>query len=129
MSSLFDFRKYETEFKGKPVSMEIRPLKSRQMVEFLPMFLMLSAKGEQHKEGTKFVLNNADDIKIVVEGQAKAASIFPDAVRGLTGIDDDWPTICEQMYYLPFVMDLLTKLVAISSMTEEEVKNSKGPSS
>lgn len=130
MSSLFDFRVYETEFKGRPISMELRPLKSREMAEFLPMFLMLAAKNrEKQREGVKFTLDNADDIKIVIEAQAKAAGILPSAVRGLTGIDDDWPTICEQMYYLPFVMEVLTRLVAISSVTEEDAKNSERPSS
>jgi hypothetical protein len=133
MSSLFDFRKYDTEFKGRPVSMELRPLKSREVAEFLPLFLTLAEKAKAHGKEVgrdiKFTLNNAEDIKIVIEAQAKAVEVLPNAVRNLTGIDDGWPTVCEQMYYLPFVMDLLTRLVAISSVTEEDAKNSGRPSS
>jgi hypothetical protein len=116
--------------------MEIRPLKSREVAEFLPMFLILAGKMKQQTNKTvgakiediKFTLDNAEDINVVIAAQEKAGSILPNAVRNLSGIEDEWSTICEQMYYLPFVMDVLVRLVAISSVTGEDSKNSGRPS-
>ena len=135
MSSLFDFQRWETEFRGGKVSMELRPLKSREVAEFLPFFMLVRAKSEkkkkeaQEKAEDKLSFEDPEEIKMVFAAQEKAGTILPNAVRGLVGVDDNWQTICEEVLYLPLVMDILVRLMAISYASKEDSKNSGGPSS
>jgi hypothetical protein len=129
MSSLFDFQKWETEFRSSKVSMELRPLKSREVAEFLPFFMAVRSKSEKAKKGDQLSFDDPEEIKTVFAAQAKAVDILPNAVRNLAGVDDNWQTICEEVLYLPLVIDILVRLMTISYASKEDSKNSGGPSS
>ena len=124
MSNLFDFQKYETTFVGKPVTMEIRPLKSREMIQVLPIIAKINKKMKEQPElKDKLRFDDEESITMALSVQDKVKDIVPNAVRNLEGIDDNWTVICEEFYYLPFVLELVLKLTAISQIGEPAIKN------
>ncbi len=135
---LFGFQKWETTFKGKTVTMEIRPLKTREMAVVLPLSRMIAEKFKDLKKDTKDLTTDdpnqlSDKIKIVFEDpkqiqvvfdmQEKAADILPHAVRNIVGLKHGWKEICEEFYYMTFAVALLMKLISISVMDEKTTKN------
>ena len=134
-SGLFEFRPWSATFRGDPVTAEVRPLKTKEMAIVLPFVIGLEGFKESAEvidlgEGKqKIKIKDPKMIQSLFEVQGKAADIFPSAVRNLTGIPDPWETICEQMYYMGFVVDLLLHLITITQVPEDALKNSEGPSS
>jgi hypothetical protein len=128
MSSLFDYRPYEMDFSGKKVSMEIRPLKSREMMVILPLVMKINEriKSQQSDPALKSVIrfNDEESISLALSLQDKVKDIVPSAVRNMSGIDDPWTTICEEFFYFPFVLQIVMMLVSISQIGEAESKNS-----
>ncbi len=128
-SGLFDYRQHTTKFRGKDVAMEIRPLKTKEMGLVLPFFMDLQKFKEKMVvkdlgEGKqKVTVEDPEAIKRLFELQEKAIEILPGAVRNLVGIEDDWKTVCEEVYYFSFVLDIVMHLFQITQLTESDAKN------
>lgn len=136
MSSLFDFRKWSIEFDGKKIEMEVRPMKSREIIAMLPYFNKIQKKVKEQREAdaakgataisddmvaTRF--DDPESIEALFKIQEKAPEIMANAVRNITGIDDSVQTMCEEMYYLPLVINIMVHVFSLSQLTEKNVKN------
>lgn len=130
VSGLFDFRPYATKHKGEDVTMEVRPLKTKEMAIALSFSMTMqqnkdAIKVEKLEDGTKKItIGSPEAIKTMYDFQTQSLPVVSNAVRNLEGTpDDDWTVICEQSYYLPLVLDIMTHLMKITQLSEGDEKN------
>ena len=136
-SGLFDFKKKETIFRGKTVTMEMRPMKTKEMAMVLPYFMDLQKFKEKMKvepiEGEpgkfKVKIEDPEAVRGLMGMLEEAKPVILAAVRNLEGIEDTLETVCEEFYYFPLAMDITMALFRVTKIGEEETKNSSEPSS
>lgn len=111
------WRQKATDFDGQQICYEIKPLNLEAWLLLQPF---LNMDGEEVKLiGTAIGL------------QKLTNDIFPDAVRNISGfmIDNENPTIeqiTNNIAFMSLVSNILIELINISSLNEEESKNSEG---
>lgn len=126
---LFDYRPWTMKFKGKDVTMEIRPMKTKEMAIVLPLSRLMAEKWKDTKQDATaedkamMIFDDPEQIQSLFDTQAKAIEILPNAVRNLQGIEHDWKTICEEFYYMSFAIAVLIQLLSISMIGLDEAKN------
>lgn len=118
------WQKYDTEFNGHPVSMEIRPLKNSAMITLTPYL----GKAETIKEDGK---NMVEAVVNMYDIQRIAKDILPDHVKNITGltVNNEPPTpetLADESMLSSLVLDIIGKLSLISQLTREDEKNFAG---
>ena len=121
------WQKYETEFSGHKISMEIRPLKNSAMIALTPFL----GKADDIKDGK---MNKVQVIVELYEVQKIAKDIFPDHLQNIEGITvNDQPLtveiLTEESMFSSLSLDIITQMNAITQLTEIDSKNSEGLSS
>jgi hypothetical protein len=122
---LLDWRKFETEFDGNTVSMDVKPLKRGAFLRLLPVLDMFQAAA-----------SNASDTQRVADFDTVMGAIgkfLPEYVKNITGFEVDGrpPTIQDIIDETPFARlctDVIIELTRISTLSAQESKNSEGPS-
>lgn len=126
-----------TKVRGKDISVEVRPLKSWAWLLLAPIMEKIPERNPG--ENSKDYLNRltieekrnleSESIKL----QQLAEKIFPDHVQMFEGvtINGMQPTakeLSEEMIFMGVVVEIMMHLVTISTIGEEDLKNSNGPS-
>lgn len=115
---------YKTTLAGQPVVMQLRSLKRGAALKLFPMMEKMGA------------IDDGESVRIAItsmELQELAAEILPEHVKNLEGftVDGAAPSIeliTEEAIFSPLVTEIIGRLFTISQLTEEDVKNSDGPS-
>lgn len=121
---LVSWRKWETEFNGDKVEMEIHTLNRSEFLSLLPIMDEYSAMASKEEK------NQAANIGRILDS---LAPIIIQKVRNLSGflIDSEPPQISalfEHADFMPLVMDITFRIINISQLGKEEEKNSEGQS-
>lgn len=121
---LVGWRKWETEFNGDKVEMEIKALNRSEFLSLLPIMDEYSAMANKEEK------NQAADIGKILDS---LAPIITPKVRNLSGflIDSEPPSaaiLFEHADFMPLVMDITFKIINISQLGKEEEKNYEGRS-
>jgi len=122
---LLDWRRFETEFDGATVSMEVKPLKRGAFLRLLPVLDMF-----QKASGNPNDMQRATEFDTVM---GEIGKFLPEYVRNIAGFEVDGrpPTIQDIIDETPFARlctDMIIELTRISTLSAQDSKNSEGPS-
>ena len=135
MDLVIDWRKYETEFMGEPVSMELRPLKRWAWFELAPLLENHNPKKEDETAQEYIARLTEDERKKMSHDSEKlqelSAKIFPEHVKNIQGITVNgevptWEQISEEIIFLNLCVDICGQLAEVSTLTKTDEKNSEG---
>jgi hypothetical protein len=118
-----DWQKYETDFRGHKIEMEIRPLKRWASMLLTPLYL----EGAETKKNKNKKITS-DEANYMYRVQGIGAKILPEHIRNITGININNKTItisdlCEETIFAPLAMDIIAELSRISQLSDNDVKN------
>ena len=131
------WRPYETTFMGEKITMELRPLKSWAFYEIIPYLDNPNPrrKDETNEECMKRLSpaeieglrNSSKELHLL------SAKIFPEHVRNIenlvvNGMPVTPDIIAEESIFMGLAIEISGQLGVITSITENESKNLKGPS-
>ncbi|MBW2638373.1 MAG: hypothetical protein JRC86_12840 [Deltaproteobacteria bacterium] len=134
---IIDWEPYETEFNGDKITMEIRPMKAWAMIALKPF--LDDSNPKKKSETTKAYLDRISPEekrcleKDSLEIQKLASVIFPEHVQNLSGFEVNGapPTndmLAEETAFMDLTCGIIMQLISISGLSEDEEKNSAGPS-
>ena len=119
MSKFVKSKYFETEFEGDTVSMRIKPLKRKHMMELAPF---MPEDNDADNMGTLDSMNMLD----------LGAKMLPGYLEDFKGLKDDEGNalavedIVEEMYFLNLVSEIMTEVFQISGMSPKSAENSQG---
>jgi hypothetical protein len=145
---IIDWEEYKTDFRGHEVTMQLRPLKRWASVALTPIFKRSREKFiENEKKKRQIEVEKSEgiepknepekvteeEINFAYDVQAVAEKVFPDHVKDIVGITVNKlaitiPVLCEESAFGPLCIDIVGELAKRSNLTEQEEKNSNGPS-
>jgi hypothetical protein len=119
LSLILDWQKKEFKFKGEVITIELRPLKRKAMIELLP-----------------YMTGGSITAKTALEMQGIAAKIFPDHIRNIQGLEgvtiEGRPVtiedLSEEMTFFNLTTDIIKALAEVSSLDKVSEGNLNGAS-
>lgn len=132
MDIIIKWEKYETEFNGEVVTMNLRPLKRPAMLLLMPYITEATVREPKSADD----MNDSDIIGVVMDSykvQGLVGDIFPEHMKDLKGITVNGEPVTPEMFQEeiilnPLVVDIMTKLMNISQLSKEDQKNLSSPS-
>ena len=133
---LIDWQKYETEFRGHKISMELRPLKRGTSILLIPFFIEAEKRRAEIKAQKKKIPQKTDvereatgeELSFMYRVQEIAEKILPDHMRNFEGLTINNNAIsandlCSESIFASLVMNIIAELAKITQLTNDEVKN------
>ena len=136
---IIKWQKWETEFQGEKISMELLPLKVGTNLLLTPFFIRIEEQDNKGKAigiGKKDVKIDQDKLsqyiiestRLETELQNVCRDIFPSHVRDIQNMTiNDKPVdpiiLCEEPVFSSLVLQIVTRLYRISRITAEQAKN------
>ena len=112
--------KHETEFDGEHVTVVFARLKRQDFYTLAP-HMKVNEDGES-------VMQFQDNVKMS-EALTPILKKYIKEIHGLTdaaGVPISIEQLCEEMYFVPLLGDVISALFAASRLSEEDAKNSGG---
>jgi hypothetical protein len=134
---IIGWQKFETDFQGQKVSMEVRPLKRWAWFVLQPIFQKMPSKNKDETTEAYLERLTSDDMGRLTQGSADlqdaSAKIFKDHVRNIEGITVNgepvsFDVMAEEVVFMRLSIEICNKLMEISNIKDGEEKNSGGQS-
>ena len=136
---IIKWQKWEIEFQGEKISMELLPLKVGTNLLLTPFFIRIEEQDNKGKAlgiGKKDVTVDQDKLsqyiiestRLETELQNVCRDIFPSHVRDIQGMTINGKPVdpiilCEEPIFSTLVLQIVTQLYKISRITAEQAKN------
>lgn len=143
---IIDWEPYTTDFRGREVAMQLRPLKRWASILLTPIYEESGEIAKKKEKVKKFIKDQGKDVEIpkelqltneelnfIYRVQEVATKVFPEHVKDITGITINKKPItiidlCDETAFGSLCMDIIGELSKRSQLLGDEEKNLDGPS-